>query len=32
MERRPGRRPLRDDPVELALRAPHRLLEPLDVG
>jgi DNA-binding HxlR family transcriptional regulator len=31
MERRPGRRPLRDDPVDIALRDPHRLLEPLEV-
>ena len=26
----PGRRPRRDDPVALALRTPHRLLEPLE--
>jgi DNA-binding HxlR family transcriptional regulator len=32
MERRPGRGMLRDDPVAIALREPHRLLEPLDVG
>jgi hypothetical protein len=32
MEPRPGRRTLRDDPVTIALRDPHRLLEPLDVG
>ena len=32
IERRRGSRTLRDDPVEVALRAPHRLLEPLDVG
>jgi hypothetical protein len=32
MERRRGRRTLRDDPVEVALRDPHRMLEPLDVG
>jgi DNA-binding HxlR family transcriptional regulator len=31
MERRPGRRTLRDDPVTIALRDPHRLLKPLDV-
>jgi hypothetical protein len=31
MERRRGRRALRHDPVEIALRDPHRLLEPLDV-
>jgi DNA-binding HxlR family transcriptional regulator len=31
MERRPGGRTLRDDPVELALVTPHRLLEPIDV-
>ena len=32
MEPRRGRRNLRDDPVAVALREPHRLLEPLDVG
>jgi DNA-binding HxlR family transcriptional regulator len=31
-EPKPGRRPRRKDPVALALRAPHRMLEPLDVG
>jgi DNA-binding HxlR family transcriptional regulator len=31
IERRRGRGLLRDDPVALALRAPHRLLEPIDV-
>jgi hypothetical protein len=31
MERRRGRAALRDDPVEIALRRPHRLLEPLEV-
>jgi DNA-binding HxlR family transcriptional regulator len=31
MELRPGRRRLRDDPVEIALDTPHRLLEPIDV-
>jgi DNA-binding HxlR family transcriptional regulator len=31
IERRRGSRPLRDDPVEIALRDPHRLLEPLEV-
>jgi DNA-binding HxlR family transcriptional regulator len=31
MERRRGGRTLRDDPVEIALRQPHRMLEPLDV-
>jgi DNA-binding HxlR family transcriptional regulator len=30
MELRQGRRPLRDDPVTAALRAPRRLLEPLE--
>jgi DNA-binding HxlR family transcriptional regulator len=30
MEPRPGRGTLRDDPVTLALRAPHRLLEPVE--
>ncbi len=30
IERRRGRGLLRDDPVALALRAPHRLLEPID--
>jgi DNA-binding HxlR family transcriptional regulator len=29
-EPRPGRRTGRDDPVAVALQAPHRLLEPLD--
>jgi DNA-binding HxlR family transcriptional regulator len=29
-ELRRGRRPLRDDPVALALRGPHRLLEPIE--
>jgi len=29
---KPGRKPRRDDPVALALRSPHRLLEPLDVS
>jgi DNA-binding HxlR family transcriptional regulator len=32
MEPRRGRRNLRDDPVAVALREPHRLLEPLNVG
>jgi DNA-binding HxlR family transcriptional regulator len=32
MERRRGRGTLRDDPVAIALRDPHRLLEPIDVG
>jgi DNA-binding HxlR family transcriptional regulator len=31
-EPRPGRTALRDDPVAVALRGPHRLLEPLEVG
>jgi DNA-binding HxlR family transcriptional regulator len=31
MAPRPGRGTLRDDPVAIALRDPHRLLEPLDV-
>jgi DNA-binding HxlR family transcriptional regulator len=31
-EPRPGRGRYRDDPVAVALRAPHRLLEPLGVG
>jgi DNA-binding HxlR family transcriptional regulator len=31
MERRPGRGKLRDDPVSMALRDPHRLLEPLEL-
>jgi DNA-binding HxlR family transcriptional regulator len=30
-EQRPGHETLRDDPVAIALRDPHRLLEPLDV-
>lgn len=30
MERRRGRGTLRDDPVTVALRAPHRLLEPIE--
>ena len=30
MELRPGRGKLRDDPVSAALRAPHRLLDPVD--
>ena len=29
-EPRRGRRPLRDDPVAVALRRPHRLLEPIE--
>jgi len=29
-EPRPRRRPLREDPVAIALRAPHRLLEPVE--
>jgi DNA-binding HxlR family transcriptional regulator len=32
MEPRPGHGMRRDDPVEVALREPHRLLEPLDVS
>jgi DNA-binding HxlR family transcriptional regulator len=32
IERRRGRGLRRDDPVALALRAPHRLLEPIDVS
>jgi DNA-binding HxlR family transcriptional regulator len=31
VELRPGRGTLRDDPVTVALREPHRMLEPLDV-
>jgi DNA-binding HxlR family transcriptional regulator len=31
MELRSGHRRLRDDPVEIALDTPHRLLEPIDV-
>ena len=31
-EPRPGRTALRHDPVAVALRGPHRLLEPLEVG
>ncbi|HTP22749.1 MAG TPA: helix-turn-helix domain-containing protein [Solirubrobacteraceae bacterium] len=31
-EPRPGRSRRRDDPVAVALRSPHRLLEPLEVG
>ena len=31
IERRRGRGLLRDDPVALALRAPHRLLEPIEI-
>lgn len=31
-EPRPGRALRRDDPVAVALRGPHRLLEPLEVG
>jgi DNA-binding HxlR family transcriptional regulator len=31
MEPRPGGGTLRDDPVTLALRAPHRLLEPVEM-
>jgi DNA-binding HxlR family transcriptional regulator len=32
MEPRPGSGKLRDDPVALALRTPHRLLEPVQTG
>ena len=32
MHRTAARRNLRDDPIAVALREPHRLLEPLDVG
>ena len=32
MQPRRGRRNLRDDPVAVALRQPHRLLEPINVG
>jgi DNA-binding HxlR family transcriptional regulator len=31
-ELKPGRRPRREDPVAVALRKPHRMLEPLEVG
>jgi DNA-binding HxlR family transcriptional regulator len=31
-EPKPGRGRLRDDPVALALRKPHRMLEPLETG
>jgi hypothetical protein len=31
-EPREGRGGFRDDPVAVALRGPHRLLEPLEVG
>jgi DNA-binding HxlR family transcriptional regulator len=31
-EPRPGRAPFRDDPVAIALRGPHRLLEPLETA
>jgi hypothetical protein len=31
-EQKPGRGQLRDDPVALALRKPHRMLEPLEVA
>jgi DNA-binding HxlR family transcriptional regulator len=31
-EPRPGRKPGRQDPVAIALRAPHRLLEPLETS
>lgn len=32
MEPRPGRGKSRSDPVAIALREPHRLLEPIDLG